>query len=241
MAGSTAQLEELMHVGMIGGIGPAATEFYYRNLVSVYRGGSSQLDLTIVHADVNTLVANIASGAPAAQARVYLELALRLQAAGADAIVISSIAGHFCVPQFEKITPLPILSIIPDLDLEFHSRQLTRVGLLGNQVTMQSKLFGGIESAEILIPQGKDFDRVHDEYLQMATTGKVTEQQREQLFAIGKRLCTDQGAEVVLLAGTDLFLAFEGYDCGFVTMDGALVHINAIQRKSVEFDGNQRS
>ena len=44
-----------MHVGMIGGIGPAATEFYYRNLVAVYHGESSQLDLTIVHADVNTM------------------------------------------------------------------------------------------------------------------------------------------------------------------------------------------
>jgi aspartate racemase len=230
-----------MHVGMIGGIGPAATEFYYRNLVAVYHGGSSQLDLTIVHADVNTLVANIASGAADEQAQVYLGLALRLQAAGADVIVISSIAGHFCVPQFEKVTPLPILSIIPELDLEFKTRKLTRVGLLGNEVTMQSKLFGGIANAEILIPQGGDFDRVHDEYLQMATSGKVTGQQREQLFAIGKRLCSDQGAEVVLLAGTDLFLAFDGYDCGFATLDGALIHINAIHRRAVEFDNSQSS
>ena len=230
-----------MHIGLIGGIGPAATEFYYRNLVAVYHGGSSQLDLTIVHADVNTLVANIASGAADEQAQVYLGLALRLQGAGADAIVISSIAGHFCVPQFEKITPLPILSIIPDLDAEFKGKNLTRVGLLGNQVTMQSKLFGGIANAEILVPQGGDFDRVHDEYLQMATSGKVTGQQRERLFAIGKRLGTEQGAEVVLLAGTDLFLAFDGYDCGFATLDGALIHINAIHRRAVEFDNNQSS
>jgi aspartate racemase len=230
-----------MHIGMIGGIGPAATEFYYRNLVAVYHAGPSQLDLTIVHADVNTLVANIASGAADEQAQVYLGLASRLQAAGADIIVISSIAGHFCVPQFEKITPLPILSIIPDLDAEFKSKNLTRVGLLGNQVTMQSKLFGGIANAEVLVPQGGDFDRVHDEYLQMATSGKVTGQQREQLFAIGKRLGTEQGAEVVLLAGTDLFLAFDGYDCGFATLDGALIHINAIHRRAVEFDNNQSS
>ena len=52
-----------MPIGMIGGIGAAATEFYYRNLVAVFRGGSSKLDLTIVHADVDTLVANITSGA----------------------------------------------------------------------------------------------------------------------------------------------------------------------------------
>ena len=97
-----------MYIGMIGGIGPAATEFYYHNLVAVFHGGSSQLDLTIVHADVNTLVAGIASG-----------------------------------------------------------------------------------------------------------------------------------AEVVVLAGSDLFLAFDGYDCGFATLYGALIHINAIHRRAVEFDNNQ--
>jgi aspartate racemase len=36
-------------------------------------------------------------------------------------------------------------------------------------------------------------------------------------FAIGNDLCRTQGAEVVLLAGTDLFLAFEGRECGFPT------------------------
>lgn len=71
-----------MHIGMIGGIGPAATEFYYRNLVAVYKQGPGKLELTIVHADVDELVANIASKAPSEQAQIYLELALRLQRAG---------------------------------------------------------------------------------------------------------------------------------------------------------------
>jgi len=222
-----------MHIGMIGGIGPAATEFYYRNLVAVYKTGPSKLELTIVHADVDELVSNIASKAPAEQAQTYLELAMRLQGAGAEVIVISSIAGHFCIPEFEQITPLPIINIIPQLGSEFASRNLSRVGLLGNRVTMESRLFGGISNAEILIPQNGDLDTVHEDYLEMATTGIVTEQQRNRLFSIGKSLCKDQGAEAVLLAGTDLFLAFDGYDCGFEAIDGALVHINAVHRRSI--------
>jgi aspartate racemase len=62
-----------MHIGLIGGIGPAATEFYYRNLVTAFHGGSSALDLTIVHADVNTLVANINSGSAADQAQIQAD------------------------------------------------------------------------------------------------------------------------------------------------------------------------
>jgi aspartate racemase len=38
-----------MHIGLIGGIGPAATEFYYRNLVRAHVAANCVLDLTIVH------------------------------------------------------------------------------------------------------------------------------------------------------------------------------------------------
>jgi aspartate racemase len=223
-----------MHIGMIGGIGPAATEFYYRNLVRTYQSFGRQLELTIVHADVNQLVAHIASGSHDLQTAVYLDLARRLQGAGADAIVISSIAGHFCMPEFEPLSPLPVISILPALDAEFRSRNLQRVGLLGNRITMETRLFGGIASAEIIVPPGNELDRVHEEYLAMAVSGRATERQRELLFEIGKNLCDQQGADAVILAGTDLFLAFDGYDCGFEAIDGALVHIDAVFRQATE-------
>ena len=39
---------------------------------------------------------------------------------------------------------------------------------------------------------------------------------------------TEAGAEAVLLAGTDLFIAFEGYDPGFQAIDCAVIHVDAI-------------
>ena len=224
-----------MHIGMIGGIGPAATEFYYRNLVATYKAFSTLLELTIVHADVNQLVENIASGSPVAQADIYLELAQRLRLAGAEVIVISSIAGHFCEPEFVKLSPLPILNILPALDAEFQARKLDRIGLLGNRVTMESKLFGGITSAEVIVPEGRSLDLVHEQYLAMAVSGVATDKQRQQLFGIARDLCHRQGAQAVLLAGTDLFLAFEGHDCGVDVIDGALVHIASIHQHSLEY------
>ena len=225
---------------MIGGIGPAATEFYYRNLVALFTSSNSRLELTIVHADVTKLVANIASNSPSDQAEIYLDLALRLQGAGADTIVISSVAGHFCMPEFEKISPLPIISILPALDSEIQLRKLSRIGLLGNRVTMETKLFGGISSAEVIVPFGDDLDIVHDEYLKMAVSGNATDQQRDLLFAVGKNLCVKLGAEAVVLAGTDLFLAFDGHDCGFEVIDGALVHLKLIHRMFIVQDTNER-
>ena len=50
-----------MHIGLIGGIGPAATDFYYRGLIGKAAERKIDLDLTIAHADSPTLLANMAA------------------------------------------------------------------------------------------------------------------------------------------------------------------------------------
>ena len=60
----------------------------------------------------------------------------------------------------------------------------------------------------------------------------MSESQRVSLFTIGKALCEELGAEALVLARTDLFLAFDGFDCGFPVIDSALVHIDHITRES---------
>jgi aspartate racemase len=54
-----------MQIGLIGGIGPAATNYYYRRLISTFAGKKTALELTIVHADTPTLLGNLASPSPA--------------------------------------------------------------------------------------------------------------------------------------------------------------------------------
>lgn len=217
-----------MHIGMIGGIGPAATEFYYRNLVKAHSSANKKLELTIVHAEASELLANIMENNPKRQAEIYLDLALRLKNAGAEIILITSIAGHFCMSEFEKISPLPVANIIPALETELTKRKLKRVGLLGHRISMESKLFGGLASKELLVPLGDNLEAVHDVYVNIASTGKINDEQRAFLFSKGKELCKKQGAEAIILAGTDLFLAFDGYDCGFNVIDSALVHIDSV-------------
>ena len=74
---------------------------------------------------------------------------------------------------------------------------------------------------------------VGDNYGAMAASGRVNEAQREVFFAAGERLCRKRGAEVVLLGGTDLFLAFQGRDAGFPVLDCADVHVEAIYEASL--------
>ena len=148
--------------------------------------------------------------------------------ARADIAVVTSLSGHFCIRELEAISPLPTLNALPALDRHFERQGIGRVGLLGTRTVMQSKLYGGIASAEVVFPQGNDLDMVHDTYIAMATAVSATEQQRELLVSIGEKLCREQGADAVALAGTDLFLAFDGVDCGYRVVDCARVHIDDI-------------
>ena len=67
-----------MHIGLIGGIGPAATDYYYRGLIERHAKSNTRLDLTIVHADLRQLAQNRADGNARRQAEIFLRLIQRL-------------------------------------------------------------------------------------------------------------------------------------------------------------------
>ena len=48
-----------MHIGLLAGIGPAATDFYYRGLIERHVTGGVPLDLTMAHADVREMSRNL--------------------------------------------------------------------------------------------------------------------------------------------------------------------------------------
>ena len=106
-----------MHVGLIGGIGPAATDLYYRGLIDAMKVEGADLELTIAHADAPTLVRNFEARQPEAQAEIFLHLADRLATAGADFVAITSIGGHFCIGQFQPRSPLPVINMIEAMDV----------------------------------------------------------------------------------------------------------------------------
>jgi aspartate racemase len=222
-----------MHIGLIGGIGPAATDFYYRGLIQAHRDSGHALELTIVHADVHELVRNVTSRDARAQARTFLKLIERLKSAGARAAAITSMGGHFCIGEVLPASPLPLVNLIPELGAEIERRGLKTVGIIGTRVAMETRAYGGITSADVVLPEGAALDETHKAYVEMGISGRVTEAQRRHFFAVGRHLCQAQGAEAVILGGTDLFLAFEGRDPGFPVIDCAEVHIAALHRRSV--------
>ena len=217
-----------MHIGLIGGIGPAATEFYYRGLVQNHPPEASALELTIAHADMAALRRNLVDDLRADQAQIFCTHIEQLAAAGAEAAAVTAIAGHFCYQELAAISPLPLVSALNTLVEEIENRGIRRVGLLGSHVAMETELYGSLADFEIVAPAVEDLINVGEEYFAMADAQQANATQRELFFRVGAELCREQQAEVVVLAGTDLFLAFAGQDPGFPVIDSAEVHIKAL-------------
>jgi aspartate racemase len=167
-----------MHIGLIGGIGPGATDFYYRRLISTFARKNATLELTIVHADTPTLLSNLARNDAAAQTAIYMRLTNRLVSAGAECVGVTSIAGHFCIEDFKAASPLPVVDMIAEVSRAIERRGLKRIGIIGTRTVMETRFYGRIDSAEVVPPSKPDLDDVHEAYISMATSGFVTEDQR---------------------------------------------------------------
>ena len=222
-----------MQFGLIGGIGPAATDFYYRRLISTFAQRKFPLDMTIVHADTPTLLDNLARKDAARQARIFAALTERLDKAGAEFVAVTSIAGHFCRKEFEALSPLPVVDLISSVDRALVPRGLRRIGILGTRTVMETRFYGGITTAAVLAPDQPEMDEVHGAYIALAASGVVTEAQRKIFHAAGHRLMAEQGAEAIMLGGTDLALVFNEQSAPFPLVDCATLHVDAIAEKAI--------
>jgi aspartate racemase len=227
------------HIGLVGGIGPAATDYYYRRLIAGFAAAGVPLTLTIAHADAPTLLANLAAGAVVEQAGIYQRLAERLAAAGAECIAITSIAGHFCIDRFAPLSPLPVVDMISTITAAVRAQRFGRIGILGTRTVMASRLYGVDTGAVIVPPAGAAFDAVHDAYAAMAAAGTVTDAQRQVFDAASAELLAT-GCEAILLGGTDLALVYQPGSSRFPIIDCAGIHADAIMRHALghrEIDG----
>jgi aspartate racemase len=219
-----------VHIGLIGGIGLGATEFYHRRLVAGFAARNAPLHLTIAHADVGVETANLLNDDRAAQAAIFAGHARQLAGAGAECVVIPSVAGHFCIEEFEALSPLPPVNLLDAVAAHIAARGYRRIGVLGTRTVMASRFYGRLPAVEIIPPPGAALDTVHDAYIAIALTGESGPEQRALFDDMGRRLLADHGCEAIMLGGTDLSLVYRSSPPPFPHIHCADIHVDAIVR-----------
>jgi len=216
-----------MHICLLGGIGPSATDFYYRHLIQRASELGRELELTIAHADAKTLLGNLNSDNASAQTEIFLRLTKRLERAGADCVVITSIAGHFCIDSFAAASPLPVIDITQAVAIWLERERLNRVGILGTEAVMASAMFGKLGAVDVLQPRAAVRSDVHHAYTTLAQSTSPRPDMHPVFLEAGADMIA-RGAEAVLLGGTDLNVVFLDRPAPFPIVDCALIHVDQV-------------
>lgn len=215
-----------MHIGLIGGIGVAATLVYYQRLTSAVKAMGGRLECTIVHAEVDDLARTNVADLRDEQAELWAPLIDRLKAAGADCAAITSLGGHFCFEEVRALSSLPLVSAVAPLDDYFASEGLKTVGILGTRVVQRTAFYGTLNKTRAVVLED-EIDHVGQTYQDMAVAGHCTDDQRAFFLDAGRRL-SEKGADAVVLGGTDLNLAFGGQDTPYRVIDALDVHVDVL-------------
>lgn len=72
-----------MHIGLVGGIGVAASVVYYQRLAAAMEAKGAKLRMTLSHGDIHTLIKNNLADIRAPQARIFADQIAELKSAGA--------------------------------------------------------------------------------------------------------------------------------------------------------------
>src|SRR5882757_10466282 len=134
-------------LGLVGGLGPGATVYYYNGLLAAHAAQGRVARMLIAHADVD-------HGRPLAEANKLDELARYLNgfidstaAGGAEMAAIVAVTPHICAAQLLPLLRIPLIDMVATVADAIRDRGLTRVALFGTRSTVQSRMFGrlGVE------------------------------------------------------------------------------------------------
>jgi aspartate racemase len=217
-------------IGLVGGLGVGAAVHYYRELAAAHEQGGRVLELSMVHAQMTRVFEHASAGDRQGLAQYLAGTLSQLKAAGATVGVIPALTPHLAVDELLPIAPIPIVNLLEVVSAELAARGLTRVALFGTRFVVDTDMFGKLPRVQIVRPKADEITFVHDTYSQLARTGSVSADQRQGLIDLAATLGSRDGAEAIVLAGTDLALLFDEHNTPFPHLDCARAHIQAIMR-----------
>ncbi|MEP7129839.1 MAG: amino acid racemase [Sphingomicrobium sp.] len=219
-------------LGIIGGTSWSSTAMYYEQInrgVAQRLGGLHSALLAIESVNFAAYAAMQLAGDWDGVARVEIEAAKRLQASGAEGLLIASNTGHKCFDAVAANVGVPLLHIADATADRLVADGRSQVALLGTRFTMterhvRSRLEArGIALAPVEADWIREVDRIIFEEL---AAGRVVRDSQRKL----KTLITEfakQKVQAVVLGCTELVLAVDARANVIPVYDTTAIHARA--------------
>jgi aspartate racemase len=224
-------------IGLLGGMSWESTSGYYRAInegVKKTLGGLHSAKIVLYSVDFEPIEQLQHEGDWEGTANILSEAALRVQAAGADFLLICTNTMHKVAPNIEKAIRIPILHIADATAEVLVGKGIKTVGLLGTAFTMEQDFYKGRlmqkYGLDVLVPNEPDRKIVHNVIYQELCLGQMIESSKIEYLRIIESLA-NQGAEVVILGCTEIGLLVNQSDTDIELCDTTVIHAE----KAVEY------
>jgi len=219
-------------LGLIGGLSWYSTSVYYRiinQLTNEKLGSSHSAKIILYSLDFEEfrLMQNVEDWPSVS--KMVSTVALKLQDAGADCVVICSSTPHLVADSIRKKIKIPLLHIADETGREINRQSINKVGLLGTKFTMENSFFKdrllqfGIDS---IVPDDMDRDFIHWSVFNELTRGIFKRETRDKFVEIIYKL-KQAGANGAVFGCTEFSILIQPEDCIIPIFDTTYIHSKA--------------
>lgn len=219
-------------VGLLGGMSWESTAGYYKAInegIKNKLGGLHSAQIAMFSVDFEPIEKLQHQGDWAGTALILSEAAKKIEAAGADFLLICTNTMHKVAPHIQQAIKIPILHIADATAEVLVEKGIKKVGLLGTAFTMEQEFYKGRlhekYGLEVIVPDSADRKVVHGIIYNELCVGKIEASSKAEYLRIIEEL-SQNGAEAVILGCTEISMLVKQSDTNVSLFDTTQIHAN---------------
>ena len=224
-------------IGLIGGLSWESSKEYYRIInetVNERLGGLHSAKCILYSLDFAESREIQQTKGWDEMTKILIDTAQRLEAAGADIVLICTNTMHKFMPEIQREIHVPILHIADATAEKVLEKGLKKVGLLGTKMTMEEDFYKGRIGEKfginVLVPDKDERDFIETVIIDELCVGKMNASSKKRFKQIIGKL-VENGVEGIILGCTEIPLLIKQEDVSVPIFDTAEIHAKA----AVEF------
>ena len=217
-------------IGLLGGMSWESTLEYYRMInegVKRKLGKLHSAQIAMYSVDFEPIEQLQHAGDWAATATILTDVSKKIEATGADFLLICTNTMHKVAPEIEASINIPLLHIADATGETLVKNGINTVGLLGTAFTMEEDFYkerlANKFGLKVIIPEKPDRELVHNVIYNELCLGETKESSREEYLRIIQSLA-DNGAEGVILGCTEIGMLVKQTDTEIPLFDTTVIH-----------------
>lgn len=219
-------------LGLIGGTSWHSTVDYYRLInrgVHERLGEVNAARLVMFSLNMQEFKNIIDAGGWKAGENYLVPFAQKLEAFGAEGLVICANTPHIVADGIRAAVSIPLIHIVEATALVLAQKNVSTVGVLGTTFTMEQPFYRDMlekHGIKMIVPEPEDRAWINDNIFGELAAGVFRDETKQRYKELMREL-GERGAQAVALACTEIPVLIKPEECPIPAFDTIAIHANA--------------